>query len=163
MTQSAQYLFPGLGCSEPPPINQTTSIVPVFLDNSQAGLIWYAIAPLCIPNPPFSYWLDFQLFLTFFLAVQGGKNLAPRLFSSTSLSPCIGTWIEYILTLWADGSAVGLVDLLTSLRKLCLLYPLFSLFWKREVGGQGPPIPLAYNIISSGSSFWRMSPPNYHI
>ena len=54
--------------------------------------------------------------------------------------------MEYILTLWADGSAVGLVDLLTSLRKLCLLYPLFSLFWKREVGGQGPPIPLAYHI-----------------
>ena len=56
--------------------------------------------------------------------------------------------MEYILTFWADGSAVGLVDLLTSLRKLCLFYPLFSLFWKREVGGQGPPIPLAYHIIS---------------
>ena len=56
--------------------------------------------------------------------------------------------IKQILTFWADGVAVGLVDLLTSLRKLCLFYPLFSLFWKREVGGQGPPIPLAYHIIS---------------
>ena len=84
-----------------------------------------------------------------FVAVQGGKNLAPHLISSTSLSPCIGLRVKYILTSWADGSAVGLVDLLTSLRKLCLFYPLFSLFWKREVGGQGPPIPLAYRIILS--------------
>ena len=73
--------------------------------------------------------------------------------------------MEYILTLWADGSAVGLVDLLTSLRKLCLFYPLFSLFWKREVGGQGPPIPLAYHIIYhiisqsfSPSVPWSLSP-----
>ena len=75
--------------------------------------------------------------------------------------------MEYILTLWADGSAVGLVDLLTSLRKLCLFYPLFSLFWKREVGGQGPPIPLAYHIISyhirgqvlvSGCGWYHPSP-----
>ena len=44
-----------------------------------------------------------------------------------------------------------------SLRKLCLFYPLFLLFlWKWEVGGQGPPIPLAYIIsyhISSGLFF----------
>ena len=44
--------------------------------------------------------------------------------------------MEYILTLWADGSAVGLVDLLTSLRKLCLLNPLFLLFFM-EMGGWG--------------------------
>ena len=37
-------LFLGLGCSDPSPIHQTTSIVPVFLDNSQTGLLGYATA-----------------------------------------------------------------------------------------------------------------------
>ena len=99
-------------------------------------------------QPVFLILITLSAFPRVFVAVQGGKNLAPHLISSTSLSPCIGLRVKYILTSWADGSAVGLVDLLTSLRKLCLFYPLFSLFWKREVGGQGPPIPLAYHIIS---------------
>ena len=102
-----------------------------------------------IPNPPFLILIRLSAFPRVFVAVQGGKNLAPCLLSSTSLSPCIGHRVKYILTCWADGSAVGLVDLLTSPRKLCLFNPLFSLFlWKWEVGGQGPPIPLAYHIIS---------------
>ena len=85
-----------------------------------------------------------------FVGVQGGKNLAPRLTSSTSLSPCIGSWVQQILNFWADGLAVGLVDLLTSLRNICLFYPLFSLFyWKWVVGGK------------VHRSHWRFIP--YHI
>ena len=69
------------------------------------------------------------------VSVQGGKNLAPRLISSTSLSPCIGPWVKQILTFWADGLAVGLVDLLTSLRNFVYL-PSFLLFFM-EMGGWG--------------------------
>ena len=114
-------------------------------------------------QPAFLILIRLSAFPRVFVAVQGGKNLAPHLISSTSLSPCIGIRVKYILTFWADGSAVGLVDLLTSLRKLCLFYPLFSLFlWKWEVGGQGPPIPLAYHIISYHICFFTCPPLVFH-
>ena len=89
-----------------------------------------------------------------FVAVQGGKNLAPRLLSSTSLSPCIGSWLEYILTFWAGRPVVGLVDLLTSLRN----FVYFTLFFM-EMGGWGArstdPTGI-YHIISyqNGSNAW---------
>ena len=57
-------------------------------------------------QPAFLILIRLSAFPRVFVAVQGGKNLAPHLISSTSLSPCIGLRVKYILTSWADGSAV---------------------------------------------------------
>ena len=55
--------------------------------------------------------------------------------------------MEYILTFWADGSAVGLVDLLTSLGNFVYFTLFFRCFGNGRLGGQGPLNPLAYHII----------------